>query len=41
MEAEIFGHHQSLRELAAAMETIPYEVLTGISQRIRRVYLEE
>ena len=41
MEAEIFGHHISLREVAAAMETIPYEVLTGISQRVRRVYLEE
>lgn len=41
MEAEIFGHHIFLREVAAAMETIPYEVLTGISQRVRRVYLEE
>jgi alanine racemase len=39
--AEVFGEHNSLRSFAAAMDTIPYEVLTGISQRVRRTYLEE
>lgn len=39
--AEIFGPHIPLREVARAMETIPYEVLTGISQRVRRIYIEE
>lgn len=39
--AEIFGAHIPLRHVAAIMGTIPYEVLTGISQRVRRVYVEE
>jgi alanine racemase len=39
--AEIFGHHQSIAQLAEAMETIPYEVLTGLSSRIKRVYYRE
>jgi alanine racemase len=38
---EIIGPNQTLRKFAAAMETIPYEVLTGISQRVQRVYLED
>ncbi len=38
---EIFGKDITLRELAAKMDTIPYEVLTGISQRVRRLYTEE
>ena len=36
--AEIFGSHLSIYELAQKMQTIPYEVLTGISQRVKRVY---
>lgn len=40
-EVEIIGTHQSLEKLAAAMNTIPYEVLTSISKRVHRVYLEE
>jgi alanine racemase len=40
-EVEIIGTHQSLEKLASAMNTIPYEVLTSISKRVHRVYLEE
>jgi alanine racemase len=40
-KAEIFGEKIGLRTLAKQLDTIPYEVLTGISQRVRRVYTEE
>lgn len=39
--AEIFGEHITLQQYAQMMETIPYEVLTGISQRVKRVYIQE
>ncbi len=35
---EIFGEQQSVTTLAKALGTIPYEVLTNISERVRRVY---
>lgn len=38
---EIIGINQSVLDLAKKMETIPYEVLTGISKRVHRVYLED
>ncbi|HYQ58195.1 MAG TPA: alanine racemase, partial [Draconibacterium sp.] len=38
---EIFGPNISISELAQKLETIPYEILTGISQRVKRVYLQE
>ncbi|WP_430971788.1 bifunctional UDP-N-acetylmuramoyl-tripeptide:D-alanyl-D-alanine ligase/alanine racemase [Sunxiuqinia rutila] len=38
---ELMGEHIGLMELAAWAETIPYEILTGISQRVRRVYSQE
>ena len=38
---ELMGEHIRLSDLAIWMETIPYEVLTGISQRVRRVYIQE
>ena len=38
---EIFGHDPSVQELAKILATIPYEVFTGISQRVKRVYLQE
>jgi alanine racemase len=38
---EIIGRNQPIEQLAAAMETIPYEVMTGISRRVHRVYTEE
>lgn len=38
---EIFGENRSIKELAAEMGTIPYEILTGISRRVKRVYFQE
>jgi len=38
---EILGENQTVLDLANTMETIPYEVLTGISKRVHRVYLED
>lgn len=38
---EIFGDDISIYELAKKMQTIPYEVLTGIGQRVKRVYFME
>lgn len=38
---EIIGSHQSIEQLAIAMGTIPYEVMTGISRRVHRIYTED
>lgn len=38
---EIIGPNISLVEMAEQMHTIPYEVLTGISQRVQRLYVED
>lgn len=38
---EIFGKHLPVQEVAQAAGTIAYEIMTGISQRVKRVYLEE
>lgn len=38
---EIFGPNIPIVELAEKLGTIPYEILTGISQRVKRVYLQE
>lgn len=35
---EIFGDHLPITVLSDVLETIPYEVLTGISTRVKRVY---
>ena len=40
-EVEIFGAHIPVQQVAQQCETIPYEILTGISQRVKRVYVEE
>lgn len=37
---EIIGENQTLDELAKMMGTIPYEVLTSVSQRVHRIYIE-
>ena len=37
----IFGPDLPLAHIAHDMETIPYEVLTGISSRVRRIYYRE
>jgi len=38
---EFFGSNISISELAEQVGTIPYEILTGISQRVKRVYVQE
>ena len=40
-EVIIFGRQQPVEKVAEAAGTIPYEILTGISQRVQRVYFEE
>jgi alanine racemase len=40
-DVEIFGTHISLNEFATFCDTIPYEILTSVSQRVKRVYLQE
>ncbi len=40
-EVVVFGAALSVSELAKWASTIPYEILTGISQRVKRVYYEE
>jgi len=37
----IFGTELSVKQLAEWAGTIPYEILTGISQRVKRVYFDE
>ena len=38
---EIFGHDVPLTELSDTLGTIPYEILTSISPRVKRVYYRE
>ena len=38
---EIFGHTLPVTQLAQWLGTIPYEVMTGISTRVRRIYTVE
>ncbi len=38
---EIIGENQPMEVFAKAMDTIPYEVMTGLSRRMHRVYVEE
>ena len=40
-EITVFGEHLPLPLLAGWAQTIPYEIMTGISQRVKRVYFEE
>ncbi len=37
----IFGNQLSVQQVAKWAETIPYEIMTGVSQRVKRVYFEE
>ena len=37
----VFGPGLSISEVAKWADTIPYEIMTGISRRVRRVYFEE
>jgi alanine racemase len=40
-EVVVFGKELSVNQLAHWAQTIPYEILTGVSQRVKRVYFEE
>ena len=37
----VFDNAQRIKTMAEALETIPYEVMTGISQRVKRVYFQD
>lgn len=40
-EVEIFGREAEIYRLSDCLETIPYEVLTSVSPRVKRVYFRE
>jgi Alr-MurF fusion protein len=40
-EVCIFGENPSVEKLAKATQTIPYEVFTNVSDRVKRVYIRE
>jgi alanine racemase len=37
----IFGDSPTVKEFAEKLKTIPYEILTSISQRVKRVFYRE
>ena len=37
----IFGKELPIQEMAKSLGTIPYEILTGISRRVKRIYFQE
>lgn len=37
----VFGPELSIKQLARWADTIPYEIMTGISQRVKRIYVNE
>jgi len=40
-QVEVFGKEQALADLAKLAGTIPYDILTSIPERVKRVYLQE
>ncbi|MDE3248427.1 MAG: bifunctional UDP-N-acetylmuramoyl-tripeptide:D-alanyl-D-alanine ligase/alanine racemase [Bacteroidota bacterium] len=40
-EVIVFGDALPVQQVAEWAQTIPYEILTGVSQRVKRVYFEE
>ena len=40
-EVELFGVENSVFQMSSILDTIPYEVISGISSRVQRIYLEE
>ena len=38
---ELFGPELPVTVLSDALGTIPYEVLTSVSERVKRVYIQE
>jgi alanine racemase len=37
----IYGDAQTIHHLSAVGDTIPYEIFTSVSQRVKRVYYHE
>ncbi len=37
----VFGEHLPIQQLAKWCKTISYEIMTGVSQRVKRIYYEE
>ncbi len=37
----IFGNEHPISELARHLDTIPYEILTSVSRRVKRIYFQE
>ncbi|QZT36403.1 bifunctional UDP-N-acetylmuramoyl-tripeptide:D-alanyl-D-alanine ligase/alanine racemase [Halosquirtibacter xylanolyticus] len=40
-EVIVFGPSHSIHTIAESLETIPYEVMTGIGQRVKKIYFSE
>jgi Alr-MurF fusion protein len=40
-EVIVFGKNPTVNEIAKLLHTIPYEILTGISQRVKRIFYRE
>ena len=39
-EVIVFGKNQKVTEMASVIGTIPYEILTGISQRVKPIFFK-
>jgi alanine racemase len=40
-EVIVFGNEHPITEIAKNVGTIPYEILTNVSRRVKRVYYQE
>ena len=40
-QVEIFGEHLPVTVLSDIIDTIPYEVITAVSNRVKRVYFQD
>jgi alanine racemase len=40
-EVVVMGEDPTLEAIAAITGTIPYEILTGISERVKRIFIQE
>ena len=40
-QVEIFGEHLPVTRLSDTLDTIPYEILTAVSSRVKRVYFQD
>ena len=40
-EVEVFGLNNPIDQMARSLDTIPYEILTSVSLRVKRVYITD